>query len=53
VRNIGRSAGAASVVLVGLDAEAMGMVRETLAAEAVLPNATVAFGDALGVIERT
>jgi pilus assembly protein CpaE len=52
LRNIGRSAGAASVVLVGLDAEAMGMVRETLAAEAVLPNAAVAFGDALGVIER-
>lgn len=53
MRNIGRSAGAASVVLVGLDADAMGMVRETLAAEAVLPNSAVPFGDALSVIERT
>ncbi len=53
MRNIGRSAGAASVVLVGLDSESMGMVRETLAAEAVLPNSSVAFGDALAVLDRT
>src|SRR5687768_5407931 len=31
----------------------MGMIRETLAAEAVLPSAAVQFGDALSVIERT
>jgi pilus assembly protein CpaE len=31
----------------------MGTVRETLAAEAVLPNSSVPFGDALPVIERT
>ena len=53
MRNIGKSAGAASVVLVGLDADAMGMVRETLAAEAVLPNQSVPFGDALVVLERS
>jgi len=53
VRNIGRSAGAASVVLVGLDPDAMGMVKEALAAEAVLPNTSVPFADALPVIEKT
>lgn len=53
MRNIGKSSGAASVVLVGLDGDQMGTVRETLAAEAVLPNSSVPFGDALPVIERT
>jgi pilus assembly protein CpaE len=53
LRNIGRSSGAASVVLVGLDSEAMGMVRETLQTEAVLPSSSIMFGDALSVIERT
>lgn len=53
MRNIGKSSGAASVVLVGLDAEAMGHVRECLAAEAVLPSSSVSFGDALTVLERT
>jgi pilus assembly protein CpaE len=52
VRNIGKSSGAASVVLVGLDAEAMGMVRETLAAEALLPSNSTLFGDAVPQIER-
>jgi hypothetical protein len=32
VRNIGRSSGAAQVVLIGLDNEAMGLVREAIAA---------------------
>ncbi|MFT4626716.1 MAG: pilus assembly protein CpaE [Myxococcota bacterium] len=52
MRNIGRGSGAATVVLVGLDGDAMGLVRETLAAEAVLPNAPVGFGDAIGVVKR-
>jgi pilus assembly protein CpaE len=52
VRNIGRSSGAAQVVLIGLDNEGMGLVREALAAEAALPPASVSFGDALVVIER-
>lgn len=52
MRNIGRTSGAAQVVLIGLDNEAMGLVRESLAAEAVLPPASVSFGDALVVIER-
>lgn len=53
MRNIGKSSGAASVVLVGLDNDQMGMVRETLAAEAVLPNASIPFGDAIPVIDST
>ena len=48
MRNVGTARAAASVVLVGLDADAMGMVRETLAAEAVLPNSSISFGDAIG-----
>jgi pilus assembly protein CpaE len=53
VRNIGKSRGAASLVLVGLDAEGMGAIREVLSAEAVLPGSSVLFGDAIPVIERT
>jgi pilus assembly protein CpaE len=41
------------VVLVGIDTEAMGMIRETLAAEAVLPNTSISFSDAIDVIKRT
>jgi pilus assembly protein CpaE len=52
LRNIGRSSGAAQVVLIGLDNEGMGLVRETLAAEAALPPSSVSFGDALMTIER-
>ncbi|MCB9684455.1 MAG: AAA family ATPase [Alphaproteobacteria bacterium] len=52
MRNIGRASGAANVILVGLDNESMGMVREVLAAEAVLPSSSVGFGDALEVIDR-
>lgn len=52
MRNIGRSSGAAQVVLIGLDNEAMGLVREAIAAEAVLPSASVSFGDALLTIDR-
>lgn len=52
MRNIGKGGGAASVILVGLEAETMGLVREVLAAEAVLPNQSVAFGDALAVVQR-
>jgi len=50
VRNLGRSGGAANVLLVGLDNEAMGQVRETLAAEAVLPNQSIGFGDAIELV---
>lgn len=52
MRNIGRSGGVASVVLVALDGDQMGMVRETLAAEALLPNNSVGFAEALPAIER-
>jgi len=53
LRNIGKGGGAASVILVGLDNEQMGMVREVLAAEAVLPNQSIAFGDAINAAQRT
>ena len=52
MRNVGKSRTAASVLLVGLDNEEMGLVREVLAAEAVLPNASIQFGDALSVAKR-
>lgn len=41
------------MILVGLDGDEMGMIREVLAAEAVLPNASVAFAEALDAIART
>ncbi len=53
MRQVGKGRSAASVVLVGLDTEAVGAVREILAAEAVLPSSSVSFGDALGVVKRT
>ncbi|NCG17651.1 MAG: AAA family ATPase [Rhodobacterales bacterium] len=53
MRNIGKSGGAASVVLVGLEQEALGSVREVLSAEAVLPNQSVSFGDSLTAVQQT
>jgi pilus assembly protein CpaE len=53
LRQVGKGRNAASVVLVGLDTESVGTVREILQAEAVLPPSSVSFGDALGVIKRT
>lgn len=53
MRNIGSHRGAASVVLVGVDNTTMGLVRETLTAEAVLPSSSISFGDALPAIRRT
>lgn len=44
---------AATIVAVALDAEIMGLVRETLAAEAVLPNSSIAYAEAEEVITRT
>jgi len=52
LRNVGTARAAASVVLVSLDSDAMGLVRETLAAEAVLPNSSVSFGDAIAAVRR-
>ncbi len=40
-------------MLVGLSSDAMGMVRETLAAEAVLPDKSISFGDAIGHAKRS
>lgn len=52
MRTVGTTRAAASVVLVGLDSDAMALVRETLAAEAVLPNNSISFGDAIGAVKR-
>lgn len=53
MRTVGSTRAAASVVLVGLDPEAMGLVRETLAAEAVLPSSSISYGDAIEVVKRS
>lgn len=47
MRSVDNVRGAARVMLVGLNNDAVGMVREVLAAEAVLPQASLSFGDAL------
>jgi pilus assembly protein CpaE len=47
LRSVENVRGAARVLLVGLDTDAVGMVREVLAAEAVLPQSSLPFGDAL------
>lgn len=52
MRHVGGAKGAATCLLVGLNSEAMGMVRETLAAEAVLPDKSISFGDAIGGAKR-
>lgn len=44
---------AASVVVVNVEAELFGLIRETLATEAVLPNSSVEFDEGFLVIERT
>lgn len=51
MRKIGNSAAAANCLLVGLDNEAMGLVREALAAEAALPPNSIGFGDVLEYIQ--
>lgn len=43
---------AASVVVVGVDARAMGQIRETLGTEAVLPTAPIPYDDALAAVRR-
>ena len=52
MRNIGSGSSAASVVLIGLNHEEMGRVRETLVGEAVLPNNSEVFANALPAIDR-
>lgn len=44
---------AASVVFVSLDGDVEGMVREALAAEAVLPNSSVDFGEGIDIVLRS
>ena len=50
-RNLGR--GAASVVVIGVDARGMGLIRECLGTEAVLPPQATAYEDALAVARKT
>ena len=53
MRTEGTPHSAATVVVVGIDDDAMGIVRETLAADAVLPNKPVSYDEALEVTART
>lgn len=46
------SAGAASVIVVGVEPKTMGQIRETLGAEAVLPATAATFDEALGTIGK-
>lgn len=53
MRSVGTGRSVASVLLVNLDAEAMGLVRETLAAEAVLPAQSIPFSEAIPSVKRS
>jgi pilus assembly protein CpaE len=52
VRNVSGGHTAATVVVVGLSSDQMGLVRETLAAEAVLPNQSASYEEAGDAISR-
>ncbi|MBN2798447.1 MAG: AAA family ATPase [Deltaproteobacteria bacterium] len=52
MRNVQAARTAAAVVIIGLDRDTLGLVREALAAEAVLPSSSTAFGDAITVVKR-
>jgi len=53
MRNQRMSRGAASVVVVGVGAHGMGLIRECLGTEAVLPTHSTAYGDAASVVRKT
>lgn len=53
MRNRRTSVGAASVVVVGVDHRGMGLIRECLGTEAVLPTNATAVADALQVVRKT
>ncbi|MDP2307043.1 MAG: AAA family ATPase [Pseudomonadota bacterium] len=52
MRQAGSSNNVASVVVIGVDARAMGQIRETLGAEAALPAQATRYEDALAVIRK-
>ncbi|MCB9762714.1 MAG: AAA family ATPase [Alphaproteobacteria bacterium] len=52
MRTIGSPRRAASVVIVGVDRQGMGLLRECLRTEATLPNAAIEFEEALDQIRR-
>ena len=53
MRNQRMSRGAASVVVVGVGAHGMGLIRECLGTEAVLPTHATTYGDAVNVVRKT
>lgn len=53
MRTDGMPHAAATVVLVAVEGDTLGLIRETLAAEAVLPNSSVDFGEGIEVVART
>lgn len=52
MRTPGSASHAANVVVVGVDARAMGQIRETLGTEAVLPSTAVSYDDALASVKK-
>lgn len=53
MRNRRAALGAASVVVVGVDTHGMGLIRECLGTEAVLPTNATPYEDALAVVRKT
>jgi len=53
MRNRRTARGAASVVVVGVDAIGMGLIRECLGTEAVLPTHATPYGEAAQVVRKT
>ncbi len=53
MRNRRTSVGAASVVVVGVDNRGMGLIRECLGTEAVLPTHATPYGDAVQVVRKS
>ncbi|HNH47938.1 MAG TPA: AAA family ATPase [Myxococcota bacterium] len=52
MRSAGISSNAATVLVIGVDARAMGLVREALGAEAALPSGVTPYEDALAMMRK-
>ena len=53
MRERSTSIGAASVIVVGVDPKGMGLIRECLGTEAVLPTNSTEYGQAMQVVQKT
>ena len=45
--------GAASVVVIGVNTQGMGLIRECLGTEAVLPTQSTAYDNAVQIVQKT